>query len=194
MRQIILASSSPRRQELLKKIGLNFTVDKSNYKEDPNLHKNPIQLAKLLSFGKAHAARQKHKNALIVAADTFVLIGKETMGKPKNEKDAKNMLNRLSGKTHFVLTSITIIDTKNNKTTTRVVKTKVHMRKLSEKEIDAYVATQEPLDKAGAYGIYDKAAIFFDRIDGDFYNIVGLPLSALAKDLKKFGVFVSEYW
>lgn len=194
MRQIILASSSPRRQELLKKIGLNFRVDKSNYKEDPNLHKDPIQLAQLLSLEKAKSVAPRHKNALIIAADTFVVFKNEVMGKPKTQKEAKDMLTKLSGKVHTVLTGLTIIDTTTKKTATTIVKTKVSMKKLTSKEINAYVATGEPLDKAGAYGIYDKAAIFFDRIDGDFYNIVGLPLSALAKDLKKFGVFVSEYW
>lgn len=190
MKQIILASASPRRKELLKKIGLKFTVDVSRYKESSTLKLSPKKLAEFLSLQKAKEVAKRHKNAIIIAADTLVVLGNEILGKPHTKKVAKKMLMKLNGKSHLVITGFTIIDCDTNKTITKSVETKVYFRQLTLKEIDNYVKTKEPLDKAGGYGIQEKAASFVEKIDGDFFNVVGLPLNALTYELKKFGVFV----
>lgn len=185
MKKIILASVSPRRKELLKKIGIKFKVVESDFKEftDPNL--KPQELVKKLSLEKAKAVFKNHKDSIIIAADTIVVIRNEIIGKPKDKKDAKRMLNKLSGKMHYVYTGFTIID---SKPITKSVKSKVYFRNLSSKEIDDYVAHEKPFDKAGAYAVQEKAGIFIKKIEGDFFNVVGLPIYALARELKKLGV------
>lgn len=188
MKTIILASASPRRKELLKKIGLEFKVDISRYREDATLELSPKKLAEFLSLQKAKDVAKRHKNAIIVSADTLVVLKNEILGKPRTAIEAKKMLGKLSGKTHLVITGFTIIDTKTNRTVTKSVETKVYFRKLTVKEIDDYVATKEPLDKAGAYGIQEKARAFVEKIEGDFFNVVGLPIKSLIRELKKFGI------
>jgi septum formation protein len=190
MKKIILASASPRRRELLSKIGLKFSIEKSNIREDLDLKLNPKQLAEMLSYRKACKISKKYSNAVIIAADTLVVLNNKIIGKPKNPKDAAKILNKLSGKAHSVITAFTIIDTKTNKSVTKSVETKVFMKKLTEEEIKYYVNTEEPSDKAGAYAIQGFGGIFIEKIDGDYYNVVGLPLTALIRELKKFGIHV----
>lgn len=193
MKQIILASASPRRKEILERVGLIFKVDPSNIKEDLNLDLEPLELAKYLSLQKAQDVAKRYKDAVIIGADTFVLLNGEILGKPKTKENAKKMLTELSGKCHLVITGFTIIDTKLNKVVTKSAETKVYFKKMSDKEIEDYVETNEPLDKAGAYAIQEKGGIFVEKIEGDFFNIVGLPLFSLIEELKEFGVFVLKF-
>ena len=190
MRKIILASASPRRKEILRKTGLNFSICTSEYKEDINLSLKPRTLAKFLSRKKAETVAHKYKNAIIIAADTFIVFKNRLLGKPHTDKEAEKMLNMLNGKAHSVITGFTIMDTASKKILSRSVETKVYFKKLGRKEINAYVRSKEPLDKAGAYAIQGLGSVFIERIDGDFLNVVGLPLRALTENLKKFGITV----
>ena len=190
MRKIILASASPRRKEILRKTGLNFSICTSDYKEDINLSLKPRALAKFLSRKKAETVAHKYKNAIIIAADTFIVFKNRLLGKPHTDKEAEKMLNMLNGKAHSVITGFTIMDTASKKILSRSVETKVYFKKLGRKEINAYVRSKEPLDKAGAYAIQGLGSVFIERIDGDFLNVVGLPLRALTESLKKFGITV----
>ena len=190
MRKIILASASPRRKEILKITGLNFAVCTSDYEEEINLPLRPRELARFLSCKKAEAVAHKYKNAVIIAADTFIVFKNRLLGKPRNEKDAGKMLRMLNGKSHSVITGFTIMDTGSNKTLSRSVSTMVYFKKLSREDIRAYVRTKEPLDKAGAYAVQGLGAVFIEKIDGDFFNVMGLPLCALTENLKKFGIYV----
>jgi len=191
MRKIILASASPRRKEILRKTGLNFSICTSDYKEDINLSLKPRALAKFLSRKKAETVAHKYKNAIIIAADTFIVFKNRLLGKPHTDKEAEKMLNMLNGKAHSVITGFTIMDTASRKILSRSVETKVYFKKLGRKEINSYVRSKEPLDKAGAYAIQGLGSVFIERIDGDFLNVVGLPLRALTESLSKFGITVA---
>ncbi len=190
MKAIILASASPRRKQLLKKIGLKFRVEPSNYEENIGFELELHELAKSLSLEKAKLVAQNHKNALVIAADTFIVFEGKILGKPRTETQAKEMLETINGKPHSVITGFTIVDTDNNKTLSRSVETKVHLRKLGSDEINAYVRSKEPLDKAGAYAIQGLGSVIVEKIEGDYFNVIGLPLSALAESLKEFGVHI----
>lgn len=190
MKKIILASASPRRREILKLTGLEFSVCASSYEEDLDLPLRPRVLARYLSSKKAEAVAKKYRNAIVIAADTFIVFKNRLLGKPRNEKDAEKMLNMLNGKPHSVITGFTIIDTGNNKILSRSVSTMVYFRKLSKEDIRAYVRTKEPLDKAGAYAVQGLGAVFIEKINGDFFNVMGLPLCVLTESLKKFGIYV----
>ncbi len=188
MRRIVLASASPRRKELLELLGLRFEVEPSNYDEETVSGSEPHEMVRELSLGKARAAAAKHRDAFIIGADTIVVLGNKVMGKPHTASEAKKMLHTLNGKVHAVITGFTILDTETGKVLSRSVETKVHIRKLTPEEIDNYVRTKEPLDKAGGYAIQGLGAVLVERIEGDYFNVVGLPLSALAEGLKEFGV------
>ena len=188
MKRIVLASASPRRKELLEQIGLQFEVAPSNHDEEITSASEPHETARKLSLGKARSAARKHRNALIIAADTFVVIGDRILGKPHTDSEAREMLRALNGQAHSVITGFTILDTETGKVLSRSVETRVHMRKLTLKEIDSYVRTKEPLGKAGGYAIQGLGAVLIERIEGDYSNVVGLPLSALAESLREFGV------
>jgi len=190
MKTIILASASPRRKELLKRIGLKFKVDPSNYEENISSQLEPHELAKSLSLEKAKLVAEKHMNALVIAADTFIVFEGEILGKPRTETEAKKMLETISGRQHSVITGFTIIDTENNKALSKAVETKVYIRRLSSNEIDAYVESKEPLDKAGAYAIQGLGSVIVEKIEGDYFNVIGLPLSALIESLKEFSVHI----
>jgi septum formation protein len=190
MKRIVLASASPRRKELLEQIGLEFEVEPSDFDEDIASGSEPHEMAKKLSIGKARAAAQKHQDALIIAADTIVVLSDRVIGKPRTDAEAREMLRALSGQAHSVITGFTILDTETGKVLSRSVETRVHMRKLTLKEIDSYVRSKEPLGKAGGYAIQGLGAILVERIEGDYSNVVGLPLSALAESLREFGVKV----
>jgi septum formation protein len=189
-RKIILASASPRRNEILKATGLKFTIDAGDYEEDMNLGLKPHQLAKFLSSEKARAIAVKRSNSLVIAADTFIVFKDRLLGKPHTKEEARRMLTLLNGKAHSVITGFTIIDTNTKKKLSRSVETKVYFRKMTTQEIEAYINTGEPLDKAGAYAIQGLGAIIVKKIEGDYFNVMGLPLSSLTEALKKFGVSV----
>lgn len=186
MKTIVLASSSPRRKELLEKTGLKFKIIPSSLNEKIEQNLTPAKLVKSLSLQKAKDVAKKEKNAIIIAADTMVFLGDEIIGKPKDKTHAKQILKRLSGKSHFIITGFTIINSLDNMTIIKSVKTTVYMKKMTDKEIDDYIKTEEPLDKAGAYGIQGLGGKFIEKIKGDYFNVVGLPLPALLKSLKKF--------
>ena len=150
----------------------------------------PLELAKFLSRKKAETVANKYNNALIIAADTFIILKNRLLGKPATEKDAEKMLRMLSGKAHSVITGFTIMDTFSNKVLSKAVETRVYFKKLTREELRSYVMSKEPMDKAGAYAIQGLGAIFIEKIDGDFFNVMGLPLCALSESLKKFGVYV----
>jgi len=190
MKSIILASASPRRKELLEKIGFKFKIAVSKYKEsiDPNL--SPHELAQRLSLEKAKIVAKKYKNSIIIGADTFVVLDDQIIGKPKDEKDARETLRLLSNRVHSIITGFTIIDSNTGKIVSKSVETKVFMRKIKDHEISSYVNTKEPLGKAGSYAIQEKGSMFIEKIEGDFFNAVGLPIFALVKELKNFGVKV----
>lgn len=187
---IILASKSPRRKMLMKQIDLEFRINPSNIPEKLNPRYKPRRQAEVLSQQKAEAVAPSYKNSLIIAADTLIALGEDVIGKPKDEKDARQILKRLSGKMHLVYTGLTIIHTGTKKSFTGSSEAKIWFRKISDKEIADFVAREKPYDKAGAYAIHELAAIFVEKIEGDYFGVVGLPLFMLAKELKKFGVNV----
>lgn len=187
--KIILASSSPRRKELLEQIGLVFEQQTVDFEEITAQGIAPAQLVLQNAYGKAQSV-QSDDEAIIIAADTVVVFAGKILGKPEDEKQARAMLGMLSGQTHEVFTGICVRRGENFYNAQE--KTKVTMRKLPEKEIAAYVATGEPLDKAGAYGIQGKGALLVERIEGCYFNVVGLPLVCLKGLLEKAG-FIFEY-
>jgi len=190
MKRIVLASASPRRRELLEQIGLRFEVDPTDYDEGKAPASKSHEMAMELSLGKARAATRKNRKAIIIAADTLVVLDGRVFGKPHANAQAREMLRALNGRTHSVVTGFTILDTENGKVVSRSVETMVHIRKMTLKEIDAYVKTKEPLGKAGGYAIQGMGAVLVEGIEGDYSNVVGLPLNALAECLQEFGVDV----
>jgi len=185
---IVLASASPRRKELLEQIGLKFEVEPSNHPEDTHLRLKPRELAKAISYQKALAVAEKRKGAIVIAADTLGVLKGKIIGKPKTDAEAIAILKELSGKSHTVITGFTVLDMDKNRVLTKSVETKVHMKRLTPEQIDSYVKSGEPLDKAGAYAIQGLGATIVDKIEGDYFNVVGLPLNALVEGLKEFGV------
>jgi len=192
VKKIVLASASPRRREILEITGLKFDVCPSEYSEDLTLSLKPHKLAKFLSLKKAEEVAQKYPDSIIIAADTFIYFKNRLLGKPDTPEDAEKMLELLNGKVHSVITGFTVLDTGDGRIVSQSVATKVSFRKLSAEEIRAYIKSGEPLDKAGAYAVQGLGAVFIERIEGDFFNVVGLPLSALTECLKKFGVHVLQ--
>jgi septum formation protein len=188
MKTIILASASPRRKELLQKIGLKFKVEPGDYEEDIELGSEPHEAARRISLEKAGVVARKHKNAIVIAADTFIVFEGQILGKPHTEDASRKMLETLSDRSHSVITGFAIIDIATNKTVSRTVETRVYLRKLTPAEIDSYVRSKEPLDKAGAYAIQGLGAVIVERIEGDYFNVMGLPLSAVSEALKEFGI------
>jgi len=185
---IILASISPRRRELLAQIGLAFTVAPADVDERLRPGEAPKDYAKRLAREKARAAAGQADNAIVIAADTIVVVGGTVLGKPTDAEDARRMLTELSGREHEVVTALAVMDASTGRTSVRTSVTRVWFRALTAREIDAYVATREPLDKAGAYGIQERGALLVERIEGCYSNVVGLPLSLLGEMLRDFGI------
>ena len=182
--KIYLASSSPRRKKLLEQIGLKFDVLKINTPERIKKNEEPKNIVKRISLEKLKAAKKKVKNGIIITADTIVVFNNHVLGKPKNKKDAFRILDLLSGNTHQVYTGFSIFNSQNYKTISEYEKTFVKFRKLTDEEIKEYIETGSPMDKAGAYGIQDDyGAVFIEKINGCYYNVVGLPLSKFYKTL-----------
>jgi septum formation protein len=190
---IVLASASPRRKKLLEQIGVEFSVAASAVNEDavstalsPADYVQTLALAKARDVASFHAAQ--HTNpAIIIGADTTVVLGKDILNKPASEHEAAQMLQRLSARTHDVFTGIALVDTATGRTTTSFSRTEVTFRALDDAEIQAYIATGSPMDKAGSYGIQDDfGAVFVREVRGCYYNVVGLPLELLYQELKAF--------
>ena len=160
----------------------------SKVKEKINPRLSPIQNVKRISRLKVLDVASKISDGIVIAADTEVILDKKILGKPKNKKEAYKMLKNLSGKEHRVITGLAVVDAKTKKLLQDIVVTKVKFRKLNKDLIERYVASGEPLDKAGAYGIQGKAALLVESIKGDYFNVVGLPLNALNQLLEKFGI------
>ena len=188
--KLVLASASPRRKELLEMLGFaDFEIIPAKGEEIAPPGVGPEELVMALSAQKAReVAGLCQKDALILAADTIVWAEGQVLGKPKNEEEAVAMLRRLSGREHRVYTGVTLLQ--NGAEQSRAEESRVFFRELSEEEIRAYVATGEPMDKAGAYGAQGKAALFVRKIEGDFFNVMGLPLCCLGEMLKEQGVVI----
>ena len=177
---IFLASKSPRRRKLLKQLGLKFKSFSVEMDEIIRPYEKPSGTVLRLSIEKLNLAKEKIKNGIIITADTIVVLNKKVLGKPVNKKDAFRILKMLSDKTHIVYTGYSIFNSINKKTISEYEKTKVTFRKLTDLEILEYIEEGSPMDKACAYGIQDDfGAVFIKKIDGCYYNVVGLPLAKL---------------
>lgn len=157
----------------------------SGYEEDMSLPLAPVELAKHLSKGKAESAAKKCSDSLVIGADTFIILDDHVLGKPHTHEKARETLHALSGRAHKIVTGFTIIDTRSGESVSDAVTTTVHFKTLTDAEIDSYVATGEPLDKAGSYAIQGKGRDLVDRIEGDFDNVVGLPVASVKAALMR---------
>lgn len=187
---LILASRSPRRKELLKQLGLKFEVVIDNLEENPIWGLTPIELVQAMALQKARHVATGLSDGVVLGADTLVEHQGRIFKKPRHEIEAEEFLTFLSGKTHQVHTGISLVDIKGNRWPTAYATTQVTFRDLSSLEIKAYIQTGEPMDKAGAYGIQGLGAIFVEKIEGSYSNVVGLPLELLARMLPDFGIRV----
>ena len=182
---LILASQSPRRRELLGLTGLDFIVRVADIDERMDPEKAPFDEVARVSRLKAEAVARKPDD-VVIAADTIVVCGDEVLGKPHSEEDAYRILKLLSGRHHEVMTGMTVL--RGDEVITHTEVTRIHFRSLSDGEIRAYIASGEPMDKAGAYGIQGGAALFADQMEGDYYNVMGLPVCRLAMILRSLGL------
>lgn len=187
--KIILASGSPRRKELMEMLGVkNLEIIPARGEETADPALAPDALVRELSRCKAAEVAAEHAVAedVVIGADTIVVLDGEVLGKPRDAADAKRMLTALSGRAHTVFTGVTVI--RGEEVHSHAERTEVHFRAMSDAEIDAYIATGEPMDKAGSYGAQGRGSLFVEKLEGDFFNVMGLPLCALALLLKKFEI------
>ena len=191
MDRLILASASPRRRELLENIGLKFDIIVSSENEEniddtlpPKLYTSELAVLKANSVAKKLIEEGRQKG-IIIAADTVVYLDEKILGKPKNKEDAFLMLNSLSGRIHSVYTGICVLRLNDGFIVSESVRTDVKFKDIDEKLIRKYIDTNEPIDKAGAYGIQGRGSLLVEKIDGDYFNVVGLPVSTLCEILKK---------
>jgi septum formation protein len=187
--KFVLASSSPRREKLFRKLGLDFSIISPNVVEKHINGESPVEYVLRISLEKALsvAATLKHKH-IVIGADTIVVCNGEMLGKPKDEEEAKSMLMRLSGRYHQVMTGLSIVKSKSEIMHIENVKSMVKFKSLNPHEIEEYVKTKEPLDKAGGYAAQGIGAFMIEEIQGSFTNIVGLPLSSLSNALKNLEI------
>jgi septum formation protein len=194
--KLVLASASPRRQELISLLGLPVRILPSRVDEDTPDHWSPSQIVEGLSARKALAVKEEllstddDDSCIIVGSDTIVVLNGKVMGKPRDVREAEQMLRQLAGETHEVYTGVTCFRVTDAKTVTTHRITKVKMRNLMADQISRYVATGEPMDKAGAYGIQEIGSLLVESIEGCYFNVVGLPVSLLAIMLEQFGVTI----
>ena len=189
-RRLILASRSPRRRELLKQLGLEFDVIVDNPAENPIWGLSSTELVQAMALQKAKHAASTLSGGVLLGADTIVEYRKRNFKKPRSKEEAEEFLMFLSGKTHRVHTGVAIVDIEGNRWPTTCATTRVTFRDLSTEEIRAYIRTKEPMDKAGGYGIQGIGAIFVEKIEGSYSNVVGLPLEVVAQMLPEFGIRV----
>lgn len=178
---IILASKSPRRRELLTLMGLDFQVITSNVKEHPPVDAGPEETVRALALEKAVAVAKDHPDDCVIGSDTIVYLDGEILGKPHTPENAKKYLTKMQGRRHTVYTGVALLY--RGKVDVRCTTTDVTFTSMSESEIDWYVSTGEPLDKAGAYGVQGPGGIFVEKVDGNFYNVIGMPLPVLYRML-----------
>ena len=183
--RVILASASPRRRELLALVGIEHEVRPADVDESLLPGEAPAAHAERLARAKAHTVAEHEPGAVVIAADTIVVVDGDVLGKPRDGRDAHAMLRRLSGRTHTVLTAIAVA--RESRTESAVESVDVTFRPLSDDEIDAYIATGEPMDKAGAYGIQGYGATIVERVDGDYFSVMGLGLRRLVELLERVG-------
>lgn len=188
---IVLASASPGRREVLRRTGIPFTVDPSDCDESLDAA-TPEEHVMTLAMRKALAVASRHPDSIIIGADSVVELDGDILGKPGSPADARRMLARLAGRSHRLLTGIAIVGSGSGKTYQGIEATVVHLRALTDEQLDAYVASGEPMGKAGSYELQGLGAAIIDRIEGDFANVVGLPVAHLARALEDFGVHVLE--
>jgi septum formation protein len=186
-RPLVLASASPRRKDLLLSLGIEFEVDPSAASEAVEPGLDIAEIVTTVATRKALDVAPRHPEALIIAADTLVRLDAMVFGKPNNASEAREMLRQMSGRSHRVYTGLVLLDAASMELESRVIETEVRFRDITRAEIDAYVGTKEPLDKAGGYGMQGLGAVFVERIIGDFWNVVGLPLAALNELLTATG-------
>lgn len=184
MKKIILASASPRRKELLTLAGVNFTVEVADADETLEDGVTPDEAVKQLAEIKARAVFEQHADSIVIGADTVVAVDGKILGKPKNYEEANEMLNLLSGRKHFVFTGVCLMS--QEKTTVFCQKTAVEFYPLSQNEIDEYIASNDCYDKAGGYGIQTNGCVLVKGIEGDYFNVVGLPVAETVRALKEF--------
>ena len=182
---IILASASPRRKEILENVNVKFTVVASNIDEVILDNEPPKELVMRLAFEKCMDVAKKNEDALVIGADTIVVMDDQILGKPKNEEDAYNMIELLSNKKHQVITGISLINLSLDKKVIDYVVSEVTFKDLSKETIRDYINTKESLDKAGAYGSQGYGSLLVESISGDYFNIVGLPISRISDLLKE---------
>lgn len=187
MRTIVLASASTGRAELLRRAGVSFIVDPS-YCDETTGHRNPDEHAKTLALRKARDVATRHVDAVVIGADTVIDLDGEILGKPESPVDAERMLSRLAGRYHRLVTGLAVVDGANGCEYEGVEVTRVHLRALTTSQIHAYAVSGEPLGKSGSYEIQGLGAAIIDRIEGDFSNVVGLPMAHLARALERFGI------
>lgn len=188
---IFLASQSPRRRILLKKLGIKFKILIPKISESIS-EKNPRLYAIKIAYQKVNAVENNVEKGIIIGVDTIVTVNRKILGKPKSKKDAKRILSLLNGKTHQVISGICLLYKPGNYMIIDSEVTKVKFRNLTKDDIENYLATQEPYDKAGAYGIQGKAGIFVERIEGCYLNVIGLPVSKLLKHLNTLHRLISR--
>lgn len=181
---IILASGSPRRKEILENTNLQFSVITSDIDERIFENEEPVQLVLRLAFEKCMSVAQNNPSDLVIGADTIVVLDNEILGKPKNEEEAFNTLSKLSNREHQVITGMSIVNLENEKKIVDYAISNVKFKKLTDQDIKDYISTKECLDKAGSYGIQGYGALLVEEIKGDYFNIVGLPISKLSDILK----------
>ena len=184
--KLILASSSPRRIELLRRLGLDFEVVKPLW-ETRVIDDDPVEVAELTALEKARAVAGVFTEGLVIGADTIVVIDDEILGKPRDEEEARLFLRKLSGRVHRVITGIAVVDAGRGREEVDHEVTEVKFKELSEEEIELYIASGEPFDKAGGYGIQGLGSLFVEWIKGDYFNVVGLPIYRLSLLLRRFG-------
>ena len=186
--KLILASSSPRRAEILANAGLPFSVLSSAVDESPYPGETPAALVQRLANAKADLVTARAIGpAIILAADTVVVLDDKILGKPSSIEDARHMLQQLSGRTHSVLTGVALVRLPDGERRQFMESTLVHFRPITDEELSSYLATEEPYDKAGAYAIQGQAGRYIPRIEGCYFNVVGLPLSRVLTELKGLG-------
>jgi len=186
--RLILASASPRRAELLRSAGIPFTVDVADIAEDAKQGESPVQHAERLAQEKAEVVAKRNLGRVVLGADTIVVVDDQILGKPRDAADAARMLRLLSGRPHEVITGVclAVLDTRNPKLETRSERATVYFGQLSSDDIQSYIETKEPMDKAGAYAIQGIASRWIYKIEGDYANVVGLPVALVWKMLQKF--------
>jgi septum formation protein len=190
--RIVLASGSPRRDAILNQIGLPHIIAPSGIDEKVVKVKGLASYVKRLAVLKAEDVASLFKDAIIIGADTMVIVDGNVLGKPKDKDDAARMLGELSGRTHSVMTGLCVIDTGTGRKVVSLARTKVRFRKLDMAAIQEYINTGEPMDKAGAYAIQGRGAALIESISGDFYNVVGLPVPALMDALERLGALPGQ--